>query len=66
MEANIVTPFMCCLDIVNKAQELLDIISILEKVLLTKPITRPSYECCMWKMINTVTRLYLVIGLVNN
>jgi hypothetical protein len=54
MEGNIVSPFVCNLGFVCKAQEMSDIISVLEKVCVTKPVSRQNCECCMWKMMNTV------------
>lgn len=54
MEGNIVAPFICNLAFVYKAREMSDIISILEKVSLTKPVNRQNCECYMWKMMNTV------------
>jgi hypothetical protein len=54
MEGIIVAPFVCNLCFIYKAQEMSDIISILEKVSLTKPVNRQNCECCMLKMMNTV------------
>jgi hypothetical protein len=54
LKYRILAPIVCNLDFVYKAQEVSDIVSILYKISLTKPVNRQNCECCTWKMMNTV------------